>query len=287
VYGLNRIEKVNQAVEFMEANLTGNIDLDRIAEAIHYSKFYLHRVFTRTVGITIHDYLLRRRLTEAAKLLVFSNKSILDIALLAGYESQQAFTGVFTAMYKQPPSQYREQEKFYPLQLRYEFEGGMNQPAKKEYSAWEIVFATEDDIPCWMKLVRLVVDGFPYLQEDEYIRVLKRKIKTRQALILKDGETAVGILLFSQKEGNIDFLGTHPLYRGKGVPQAFLDKVMGELLTGRDISITTYRKGDRADTGQRKQIIEMGFAEAELLVEFGYPTQRFIRSGENKNGARA
>ncbi|MCE5189720.1 MAG: GNAT family N-acetyltransferase [Eubacteriales bacterium] len=284
---MNRIEKVNQAVEFMEANLTGNIDLDRIAEAIHYSKFYLHRVFTRTVGITIHDYLQRRRLTEAAKLLVFSNKSILDIALLAGYESQQAFTGVFTAMYKQPPSQYREQEKFYPLQLRYEFEGGMNRPAKKGYSAWEIVFATENDIPCWMKLVRLVVDGFPYLQEDEYIRVLKQKIETRQALILKDGETAAGILLFSQKEGNIDFLGTHPLYRGKGIPQALLDKVMGELLTGRDISITTYRKGDRADTGQRKEIMEMGFAEAELLVEFGYPTQRFIRSVENKNGARA
>jgi len=45
-----------------------------------------------------HAYLQRRRLTEAAKLLVFSNTSILEIALISGYESQQAFTERFKAM---------------------------------------------------------------------------------------------------------------------------------------------------------------------------------------------
>ena len=51
---------------------------------------------------------------------------------------------------------------------------------------------------------------------------------------------------------------------------------MGELLVNREISITTYREGDRADTGQRREIKGLGFAEAELLVEYGYPTQRFV-----------
>ena len=41
-----------------------------------------------------------------------------------------------------------------------------------------------------------------------------------------------------------------------------------------DISITTYRKGDRADTGYREELRQLGFAERELLIEFGYPTQR-------------
>lgn len=148
---------------------------------------------------------------------------------------------------------------------------------------WNIAFAAEDDIPCWMNLVRLVIDGFPHLHEDEYIQVLKNRINTKQALILKDGEIAIGIMLFSYKTGSIDFLGIHPLYRKKGVPKAFLDKVMSELLKGKDISITTYREGDKADTGHRKQIMELGFAEAELLVEFGYPTQRFILPMEDKN----
>ena len=43
-------------------------------------------------------------------------------------------------------------------------------------------------------------------------------------------------------------------------------------LKGRELSITTFREGDRADTGHRRAIKGLGFAEAELLVEFGYPT---------------
>ncbi len=80
-------------------------------------------------------------------------------------------------------------------------------------------------------------------------------------------------------------MGTHPLYRKKGIPKAFLDKVMQELAAGKEISITTYREGDRADTGHRREIKNLGFAEAELLVEFGYPTQRFILPKEGPDAS--
>jgi len=272
----NSIKNTELAVEYIEAHLKEKIDLDIVANAVHYSKHHLHRMFTKTIGLTLHDYIQRRKLTEAAKLLAFSDKPILDIAQVAGYESQQAFTNVFTAMYKQPPSKYRDNEKFYPLQSRFKFEGGYEMLNSEEINQWNIDYASEEDIPCWMALVRLVVDGFPHLYEDEYIQVLKQRIRTGQALILKDKEIAIGAMLFSYKTGSIDFMGTHPLYRKKGIPKAFLDKVMGDLLKGKDISITTYRDGDKADTGHRKAVMDLGFAEAELLVEFGYPTQRFI-----------
>jgi hypothetical protein len=55
---------------------------------------------------------------------------------------------------------------------------------------------------------------------------------------------------------------------------------MGELISRNEISITTYRVGDKADTGHRSAIKSLGFAEAELLIEFNYPTQRFILSKE-------
>ena len=146
----------------------------------------------------------------------------------------------------------------------------------KEIGVWEVAFATEEDISAWMELVRLVIDGFPHLQEDEYILELKRRIQSKQALISKDGKVAVGIMMFSCETGSIDFMGTHPLYRKKGVPKAFLDKVMSELIKDKTLSITTYREGDKADTGHRRLVQDLGFAEAELLTEFGYPTQRFI-----------
>lgn len=62
---------------------------------------------------------------------------------------------------------------------------------------------------------------------------------------------------------------------------------MGDLLKGKEISITTYREGDKADTGHRKAIMDLGFAEAELLVEFGYPTQRFILPKEKSDVQQA
>lgn len=282
---MNNIEKVQAAIDYIEDHLTEKLDLDVIASAVHYSKYHLHRVFSKTVGLTLHEYRNRRQLTEAAKLLVFSEGPILDIALLAGYESQQAFTTAFSAMYKQSPSQYRENEKFYPLQLRLQFEESYNMRNSTEKTQWKITYADESDIPCWMALVHLVIDGFPHLYEEEYVSELKRRIRKRQALILKDGEAAVGAMLFSGETGSIDFMGTHPLYRSQGIPRAFLDKMMGELLKGRDISITTYREGDKADTGHRQAIVELGFAEAELLVEFGYPTQRFVLPGESSDEA--
>lgn len=150
----------------------------------------------------------------------------------------------------------------------------------KELLKWHITLATEDDIACWMDLVRLIIDGFPHLDEEEYAVELKLRIRNKQALILKDGAIAVGVMLFSSETGNIDFMGTHPFYRNKGIPKAFLDKVMGELISRNEISITTYRVGDKADTGHRSAIKSLGFAEAELLIEFNYPTQRFILSKE-------
>ena len=57
---------------------------------------------------------------------------------------------------------------------------------------------------------------------------------------------------------------------------------MDELLYGKEISLTTYRAGDKADTGYREEYYRLGFAERELLIEYGYPTQRFVFLPKNK-----
>ena len=53
-------------------------------------------------------------------------------------------------------------------------------------------------------------------------------------------------------------------------------------LSGKEISMTTFREGDKADTGHRETLKQLGFAERELLTEFGYPTQRFAYVPEEK-----
>lgn len=277
----NNIEKVIAAIDYIENHLSDKVDLELVAEAVHYSKYYLHRIFTKTVGLTVHDYVKRRQLTEAAKLLVFSDKPIIEIAFIAGYESQQAFSDIFKLMYKKSPGQYRNDEEFYPLQLRYVLNKNPMVLDQKIDLEKEIQFASMEDIPKWIELVRLVVDGFPCLDEKQYVEQLKDCIQKKQALILKDKDIAIGIMGITIATGSIDFLGIHPQYRKQGITQAFLKKAISLLITSDEISVTTFREGDKADTGYRNIFKNLGFAEAELLVEFGYPTQRFVLQKEN------
>ncbi|QHQ61485.1 helix-turn-helix domain-containing protein [Anaerocolumna sedimenticola] len=269
------IISIETVIDFIENHLDGKLELDIVATAVHYSKYHLHRIFNGTVGMTIHDYVVRRQLTEAAKLLVFSEKPIIEIAFICGYESQQAFTTVFKSMYKIPPAEYREQREFYPLQLRFSLH---RKVTAMEFKKNDIRFAEKSDIPEWMELVRLVIDGYPHLDEAEYLQKLNDSIKEKQALILKDIDIVIGIMVFSYDTGSIEFMGVHPQYRGCGIQKVFLDRLMEDFLPEREVSTTTFREYDKADTGYREELKQLGFAERELLVEFGYPTQRFVLS---------
>lgn len=271
---------VSQAIRFIEGHLAQKIDLDTAAAALHYSKFHLHRIFTKTVGMTIHGYIQRRQLTEAARLLVYSEKTILEIALTSGYESQQAFTDIFKAMYKTTPARFREAKSYYPLQLEIRLKP---EPVRMDFTKEEIRFAVPSDVGDWMELVRLTVDGYPHLNEAEYMGNLHRYIAEKQALILRDEGMAVGAMGFSADTGNIDFLGVHPQYRSLGITGLFLDRLAGELQEGTEITLTTYRAGDKADTGYRGEYGRLGFAERELLVEYGYPVQRLAFTVRNRD----
>lgn len=154
-----------------------------------------------------------------------------------------------------------------------------------DFTKEDIKFAASGDVEDWMKLVRLTVDGFPCFKKDEYIQNLHRYIDDKKALILRGEDIAIGAMGFSPDTGSIDFLAVHPQYRHLGITKLFLDKLMNELLYGKEISFTTYRAGDKADTGYREEYFRLGFEERELLVEYGYPTQRFVLLPKHKEEA--
>ena len=275
----HQVINIEMVIDYIENNLDGKIDLETVANVIHYSKYHLHRMFTSTVGMTIHDYVQRRQLTEAAKLLVFSDKPIIEIAFICGYESQQAFSSIFKSMYKIPPAEYRENCEFYPLQLRFTLH---RNTSKTELTKDDICVAEKADIAAWMDLMRLVIDGYPVMDEADYLSKLVIAINEKRALVLKDKGVLIGAMAFSSQSGCIDFLGVHPQYRNKGIQKLFLEALLETYLPNQEICTTTYREGDKADTGYRNLLKQLGFAERELLVEFGYPTQRFVLSPGHK-----
>lgn len=268
----DHIADIEKVIEYIESHLDGKLDLEKVTEASRYSKYHLHRMFADTVGMTIHDYVQRRQLTESAKLLVFSDKLVIDVALICGYESQQAFSTAFKSMYKMPPAEYREKRVFYPLQLRFTL---CNKVSEKAFAKGDISLAERGDIYDWMDLMHLVIDGYPVMNEDDYLNAIMKCIDEQRALVLRDEDIMIGAMAFSYDSGSIEFLGIHPQYRNQGIHKLFLEVLMENYLLGKEISMTTFREGDKADTGYRDTLKQLGFAEREMLTEFGYPTQRF------------
>lgn len=279
----DHVVSIETVIDYIETHLYGKIDLEQVSQAVHYSKYHLHRMFANTVGMTIHDYVQRRQLTEAAKLLVFSDRPIIEVAFIYGYESQQAFSSAFRSIYKIPPAEYRDNREFYPLQLRFSLHRNV---ANKVFTKDNICLADKADISAWMNLMRLVIDGYPVMNEADYLNAITKSIDEKRALVLKDGNILVGAMMFSDQSGCIDFLDINPQYRKQGIQKLFLDALMEIYLPGQEISMTTYREGDKADTGHRDILKQLGFAERELLIEFGYPTQLFVISPKEKEGMK-
>lgn len=117
------LDTIQEVVEYIDDHLEERLDLDSLCKAAGYSKYHLGRMFANIVGFSMHTYIQRRRLTEAARLLIFTNRSIMDIALFAGYETQQSFTVGFKALFKCSPQAFRKKKDFYPFQLKYSVDG--------------------------------------------------------------------------------------------------------------------------------------------------------------------
>ena len=87
-------ERVLQAKEFINKNLSGNINLNGIASAACLSKFHFLRLFKSLYGRTPHQYLTDVRI-EKAKQLLQSGLPVSDTCFLTGFESVSSFKGLF------------------------------------------------------------------------------------------------------------------------------------------------------------------------------------------------
>lgn len=118
----SNLDTIKNAIDYIELHLDEYFTQDMLCKEMGYSKYHFGRLFYSVVGFSLHTYIQRRRLTEAARRLVNTKQPIIDIAMSAGYESQQAFTLAFKAMYRLSPNVYRKRGEFCPIQLKYSFD---------------------------------------------------------------------------------------------------------------------------------------------------------------------
>lgn len=99
---------------YVQGHLDGDLSLDRLARVAHFSPCHFHRVFKAAVGEGVYEYVRRLRLEAAAFALKTTDRSIVQVALDAGYGTHEAFTRAFRQTFGVSPSQYRAGRRAVP-----------------------------------------------------------------------------------------------------------------------------------------------------------------------------
>lgn len=102
------LQLIENSVKYIESNLAVDLNREDIAGKVGMSKYHFHRIFKSMVGESPCDYLIKRRLTQAAHKLIYTDDRIIDIALEYNYGSQEAFTRAFKARFGVTPGEYRK-----------------------------------------------------------------------------------------------------------------------------------------------------------------------------------
>ncbi len=111
------MQRFFKSIDFIEHHLYDKVAVHEIAAASHYSTYHFSRIFKALVGDTPKEYLRKRRLTIAAKRLLTDDVAILELAMDCQFDSQEAFTRAFKALFNVTPAQYRKEKD--PFRLLY------------------------------------------------------------------------------------------------------------------------------------------------------------------------
>ncbi|UJD00360.1 helix-turn-helix domain-containing protein [Streptococcus oralis] len=159
------MHQFNQTMDYLEEQLTGEVDMKRFQQLSGYSYPLFSRLFSILADMTLAEYLRNRRLSEAVTDLRENSDKIIDIAMKYGYESADSFSAAFKKFHGATPSEVRNGKPYrvFPrLQLSLKITGGKNMDIKiqkkpsftvagvlleaidnsKCPSAWEQLYAT-------------------------------------------------------------------------------------------------------------------------------------------------
>ena len=104
---MDSLKRMNEALSYIEENLTIDIDLKEVAKIALCSEYHFQRMFSFLAGVTLSEYIRRRRLTLAAFELNKSNIRVIDTAVKYGYSSADSFTRAFQGLHGITPSEAR------------------------------------------------------------------------------------------------------------------------------------------------------------------------------------
>lgn len=122
------LNNLSKAIEYIENHLDQEISFDEVARIACCSTYYFQRIFSYVAGISLAEYIRRRRMTQAAFELQGTDKRVLDIALKYGYASPTSFNRAFQSVHGISPIAAKEKgallNAYPPIRFSVKVSGG-------------------------------------------------------------------------------------------------------------------------------------------------------------------
>ncbi len=123
------VERLNQSMGYIEEHLTDEIDYEQLGRIACCSAYHFQRMFTYMAGVTLAEYIRRRKMSLAAVDLQGGNAKIIDVAEKYGYHSPTAFNRAFQSIHGIAPSAVRKEgvsvKTFPPVSFKISVKGAV------------------------------------------------------------------------------------------------------------------------------------------------------------------
>ena len=106
------LERIREAIVYVQDHYAEPITEAEIAERFYFSKEYFARLFKKNTNMTFMEFLTAYRVSKGWEELVSTDKTVLDIALECGFSDGRTFINAFKKRYHDTPLQYRKKWNF-------------------------------------------------------------------------------------------------------------------------------------------------------------------------------
>ncbi|HEY9681495.1 MAG TPA: AraC family transcriptional regulator [Drouetiella sp.] len=114
--------RFRQILDHIDKHLDEDLNVEKLSQVAHLSKFHFHRQFSDYCGISVSRYVQLMRLKRASFRLVFNPlEPIIQIAMDAGFENPESFSRAFKHVFGQSPSQFRREPNWKYWDEQYSF----------------------------------------------------------------------------------------------------------------------------------------------------------------------